>query len=98
MLAAVRPRPSLPLDLYIEAPDDMGGFVRTYDCCPRSSAPPRRCISSSGCGTPAAVYPTGGHLEDVAVSQAREKVRRADASPSAFCATSLPSSPRMVDR
>jgi hypothetical protein len=23
------------------------------------------------------VYPTGGHLEDVAVSQAREKVRRA---------------------
>ena len=31
MLAAMRRVTELPLDLYIEAPDDLGGFVRTYD-------------------------------------------------------------------
>jgi hypothetical protein len=76
MLAAMRRVTDLPLDLYIEAPDDLGGFVRTYDVpeIVRTAAPVHL---KFGLRNAKSVYPTGGHLEDVAVSQAREKVRRA---------------------
>jgi hypothetical protein len=76
MLAAMRRVTGLPLDLYIEAPDDLGGFVRTYDVpeIVRAAAPVHL---KFGLRNARSVYPTGGHLEDVAVSQAREKVRRA---------------------
>jgi hypothetical protein len=76
MLAAMRRVTELPLDLYIEAPDDLGGFVRTYDVpeIVRAAAPVHL---KFGLRNARSVYPTGGHLEDVAVSQAREKVRRA---------------------
>lgn len=76
MLAAMRGVTALPLDLYIEAPDDLGGFVRTYDVpeIVRAAAPVHL---KFGLRNATSVYPTGGHLEDVAVAQAREKVRRA---------------------
>jgi hypothetical protein len=76
MLAAMRRVTELPLDLYIEAPDDLGGFVRTYDVpeVVRAAAPVHL---KFGLRNARSVYPTGGHLEDVAVAQAREKVRRA---------------------
>ena len=76
MLAAMRRVTELPLDLYIEAPDDLGGFVRTYDVpeIVRAAAPVHL---KFGLRNARSVYPTGGHLADVAVSQAREKVRRA---------------------
>jgi hypothetical protein len=76
MLAAMRRVTELPLDLYIEAPDDLGGFVRTYEVpeIVRAAAPVHL---KFGLRNAKSVYPTGGHLEDVAVSQAREKVRRA---------------------
>jgi hypothetical protein len=66
----------LPLDLYVEAPDDLGGFVRTYEvpAIVRAAAPVHL---KFGLRNATSVYPTGGHLEAVAVSQAREKVRRA---------------------
>jgi hypothetical protein len=76
MLADMRAVTQLPLDLYIEAPDDLGGFVRTYDVpeIVRAAAPVHL---KFGLRNARSVYPTGGHLEDVAVAQAREKVRRA---------------------
>jgi hypothetical protein len=76
MLAAMRRVTERPLDLYIEAPDDLGGFVRTYDVpeIVRAAAPVHL---KFGLRNARSVYPTGGHLEDVAVAQAREKVRRA---------------------
>jgi Peptidase family U32 len=76
MLAAMRRVTELPLDLYVEAPDDLGGFVRTYDVpeIVRAAAPVHL---KFGLRNAKSVYPTGGHLEDVAVAQAREKVRRA---------------------
>jgi hypothetical protein len=76
MLAAMRGVTELPLDLYIEAPDDLGGFVRTYEVpeVVRAAAPVHL---KFGLRNATSVYPTGGHLEDVAVAQAREKVRRA---------------------
>ena len=76
MLAAMRAVTELPLDLYIEAPDDLGGFVRTYDVpdVVRVAAPVHL---KFGLRNARSVYPSGGHLEDVAIAQAREKVRRA---------------------
>jgi Peptidase family U32 len=76
MLAAMRRVTRLPLDLYIEAPDDLGGFVRSYEVpdIVRVAAPVHL---KFGLRNARSVYPSGGHLEDVAVAQAREKVRRA---------------------
>jgi hypothetical protein len=76
MLAAMRRVTERPLDVYIEAPDDLGGFVRSYDVpeIVRAAAPVHL---KFGLRNARSVYPTGGHLQDVAVSQAREKVRRA---------------------
>ena len=76
MLAAMRSVTELPLDLYVEAPDDLGGFVRSYDVpdIVRVAAPVHL---KFGLRNARSVYPTGRHLDEVAASQAREKVRRA---------------------
>jgi hypothetical protein len=76
MLAALRRATERPLDLYVEVPDDLGGFVRSYDVpeVVRVAAPVHL---KFGLRNARSVYPSGGHLEEVAVAQAREKVRRA---------------------
>jgi hypothetical protein len=76
MLAGLRAATAVPLDVYIEAPDDMGGFVRNYllPDIVRVAAPVHVKVGLRN-STP--VYPSGVHLEIVAVAQAREKVRRA---------------------
>jgi hypothetical protein len=75
MLAAIRAATTRPLDIYVEAPDDMGGFVRHYlvpDII-RVAAPVH---VKAGLRNSTSVYPSGLHLEPVAIVQAREKVRR----------------------
>jgi hypothetical protein len=75
MVAAIRAVTRLPLDVYVEAPDDMGGFVRHYlvpDLI-RVGAPLHVKV---GLRNATGVYPSGLHLEAVAIAQAREKVRR----------------------
>jgi hypothetical protein len=76
MLASLRAATRLPLDVYVEAPDDMGGFVRSYllPDIVRVAAPLHVKV---GLRNSVSVYPSGVHLEEVAVAQAREKVRRA---------------------
>jgi hypothetical protein len=76
MLAAIRVATSKPLDVYVEAPDDMGGFVRSYVVpdIVRVAAPVHVKV---GLRNAAFVYPSGLHLESVAALQGREKVRRA---------------------
>ncbi len=76
MLAAIRAATSKPLDVYVEAPDDMGGFVRSYFVpdIVRVAAPVHVKV---GLRNATGVYPSGLHLEAVAALQAREKVRRA---------------------
>ncbi|HET8805274.1 MAG TPA: hypothetical protein VFM47_02295, partial [Gaiellales bacterium] len=76
MLAAMRRVTERPLDLYIESPDDLGGFVRTYEVpdIVRVAAPVHL---KFGLRNARSVYPSGIHLEELAVAQAREKVRRA---------------------
>ncbi len=76
MLAALRSATTLPLDVYVEAPDDMGGFVRNY-LVPeivRVAAPVHVKV---GLRNATFVYPSGIHLQAAAVAQGREKVRRA---------------------
>jgi hypothetical protein len=76
MLAAIRGATGKPLDIYVEVPDDMGGFVRSYlvpDII-RVAAPVHVKV---GLRNATLVYPSGLHLESVAAVQAREKVRRA---------------------
>ena len=75
-LAAIRAATDLPLDVYIEAPDDFGGFVRYYEApeIVRVAAP---VYIKLGLRNAPNIYPSGGHLEGVAVQMARERVRRA---------------------
>jgi hypothetical protein len=75
-LAAIRSVTAKPLDVYVEVPDDLGGFVRHY-LVPeliRVAAPVH---VKFGLRNATSVYPSGLHLDAVASVQVREKVRRA---------------------
>lgn len=76
MIAAMRAVTRKPLDVYVEVPDDMGGFVRSYlvPDIVRVAAPVHIKL---GLRNATNVYPSGLHLEPAATIQAREKVRRA---------------------
>ncbi|MEX0167948.1 hypothetical protein [Streptomyces sp. LMG1-1-1.1] len=64
-----------PMDLYIEAPDDLGGHVRMYEAAEliRRGAPLYLKFGLSGA---AGIYPYGAHLREHALATARERVRR----------------------
>jgi hypothetical protein len=66
-----------PLDVYVEVPDDQGGFVRFYDVpeIVRLAAP---VYVKLGLRNAPNIYPSGLHLEDLAVKLGRERVRRAE--------------------
>jgi hypothetical protein len=75
-LAAIRAAVDIPLDVYVEAPDNIGGFVRLHEIpeIVRVAAP---VYLKFGLRNAPDLYPSGGHLEQVAVSLCRERVRRA---------------------
>ncbi|MXX84208.1 MAG: hypothetical protein F4Y70_12220 [Chloroflexi bacterium] len=75
-IAAVRAAVDLPLDVYIEAPDDFGGFVRHYESPQliRIGAP---VYVKLGLRNAPNIYPSGAHLEETAIKLAQERVRRA---------------------
>ncbi|MCM2580044.1 U32 family peptidase, partial [Streptomyces meridianus] len=75
-LAEVRARTPAPLDVYVEVPDDQGGFVRHYDVpeIVRTAAPVHL---KFGVRNAPNIYPCGRHLEGLAVDLGRERVRRA---------------------
>jgi hypothetical protein len=75
-LGAIRQAVDLPIDLYIEAPDDFGGAVRFYEI-PEIVRVVSPVYIKFGLRNAANVYPSGLHIEDIAVRQCREKVRRA---------------------
>lgn len=75
-LAEMRAVSGLPIDLYVETPDAMGGVVRgqeTGDLI-RVAAP---MYAKFGLRNSRLLYPSGLHLVDEAAVIAREKVRRA---------------------
>lgn len=75
-LAELRAAVDLPLDLYVEAPDGMGGTVRIMELAEllAAGAPMH---AKLGLANAPSVYPSGRQVEAVAVAAAAEKVRRA---------------------
>lgn len=75
-IAAIRAVVDLPLDIYVEAPDDFGGFVRHYETPEmiRIAAP---MYVKLGLRNAANIYPSGLHIEELAIKQARERAHRA---------------------
>lgn len=91
---------SAPLDLYLEAPDGMGGTIRFPEAAELIAIGAPMYIKL-GLANARGVYPSGGHIDDVASSQAAEKVRRAEIasdwipseltqSPNAFSGPGIP--------
>jgi hypothetical protein len=76
-LGELRAACSTPLDVYVEVPDDQGGFVRFYEVpgIVRLAAP---VYVKLGLRNAPNIYPSGVHLEDLAVKLERERVRRAE--------------------
>jgi hypothetical protein len=75
-VAAIRAAVDLPLDVYVEAPDSLGGFVRLHELpeLVRVAAP---IYLKFGLRNAPDVYPAGSHLETTTVALSRERVRRA---------------------
>ena len=75
-LAAIRAAVDMPLDIYIEVPDDIGGFVRHYEIADivRVCAP---VYLKFGLRNAPNIYPAGSHLEATAIALTKERVRRA---------------------
>jgi hypothetical protein len=75
-LAEIRAASPAAVDMYVEAPDDIGGFVRHYEVAEliRVAAPIYLKFGLRGAPP---MYPVGGHLRDLAVTTGRERVRRA---------------------
>lgn len=75
-IAAIRQAVDIPLDIYVEVPDDLGGFVRLYEIAElvRVAAP---VYLKFGLRNAPNIYPVGKHLEQVSLALSRERVRRA---------------------
>ena len=75
-LAELRAATTLPLDVYVESPDSMGGTIRLLELgeLARVGAPLH---AKLGLRNVASVYPSGDHTVELAERAAREKVRRA---------------------
>jgi hypothetical protein len=75
-LAAIRHATDIPIDLYVEVPDNFGGFIRHYEIPEfiRILAP---VYIKFGLRNHPDVYPSGKHLEATNISLAKERVRRA---------------------
>ena len=75
-IAAIRAAVDVPLDIYIEAPDNLGGFIRMHEIPEiiRVAAP---VYLKFGLRNAPDIYPAGSHLMPTAVALSRERVRRA---------------------
>jgi hypothetical protein len=75
-ISAVRAAVDVPLDIYVESPDNLGGFVRHYEL-PRLVELAAPVYLKFGLRNAPDVYPAGTHLEATAVALSKERVRRA---------------------
>jgi len=75
-IAAIRAAVDVPLDIYVEAPDNVGGFVRLHEIPEliRVAAP---VYVKFGLRNAPDVYPAGSHLDSTTIALSRERVRRA---------------------
>jgi hypothetical protein len=75
-IAAIRGVVTQPLDIYVESPDNLGGFVRHYEL-PRLVELAAPVYAKFGLRNAPDLYPSGSHLEETSVALSRERVRRA---------------------
>jgi hypothetical protein len=75
-IAAIRAAVDCPLDVYVEAPDNVGGFVRHHEL-PDLIRVGSPIYVKFGLRNAPDVYPAGSHLETTTVALSRERVRRA---------------------
>lgn len=75
-IAAIRAAVDIPLDVYVEAPDNLGGFVRHHEI-PKLIEVAAPVYIKFGLRNAPDVYPAGTHLEATTVALTRERVRRA---------------------
>jgi hypothetical protein len=75
-IAAIRAAVDVPLDVYLECPDNLGGFIRFHEIAEviRVAAPVYLKFGLRGTTDP---YPAGSHVEPQLIAFARERVRRA---------------------
>ncbi|MFD3518371.1 hypothetical protein [Streptomyces sp. NPDC058657] len=74
-LTEIRRVSRAPMDIYVEAPDDLGGYIRMYEAAEliRRGAP---LYLKFGLSRSPGIYPYGAQLRDTALASARERVRR----------------------
>jgi len=75
-LAEIRQAIRVPIDFYVEAPDNIGGFIRYYELpsIVRVCAP---VYIKLGLRNSPDIYPCGTHIESTAIALSKERVRRA---------------------
>ncbi|KHD85849.1 U32 family peptidase [Heyndrickxia ginsengihumi] len=75
-LSAIRKVIDIPIDIYVEVPDDIGGFIRHYEIPEiiRVAAP---VYIKFGLKNAPNIYPSGTHLEETSIALSKERVRRA---------------------
>jgi hypothetical protein len=76
-LGELRSACSAPLDVYVEVPEDQGGFVRFYEV-PEMIRVAAPLYVKLGLRNAPNIYPSGLHLDELAVQLGRERVRRAE--------------------
>jgi hypothetical protein len=74
-MAGLRAATSVPLDVYVEVPDNFGGYVRTYEVPEmiRAAAP---LYVKMGLRNAPDIYPCGEQLRAVSLAMTRERLRR----------------------
>jgi len=77
VLAEIRAVTTVPIDMYIEVPDDQGGHVRFYDV-PDVVPVAAPVYLKMGLRNAPNIYPVGAHLAATAEALGRERVRRAE--------------------
>jgi hypothetical protein len=75
-IGALRQAVDIPIDIYIEVPDNFGGFIRYYEM-PQIIQVAAPVYFKFGLRNAPDIYPSGLHIEPTAISLARERVRRA---------------------
>ncbi|PLS01050.1 U32 family peptidase [Neobacillus cucumis] len=75
-LSVIRQAIDIPIDIYVEVPDDIGGFIRHYEIPEiiRVAAP---VYIKFGLRNAPNIYPSGTHLEETSIALSKERVRRA---------------------
>jgi peptidase U32-like protein len=76
LLASIRQASSIPLDLYVETPDNFGGFIRHFEI-PEFIRVLSPIYVKLGLRNAPDIYPSGSHIEPTAIALTKERVRRA---------------------